>query len=346
MAASGSFTLGELAGRLGARLEGDPARRVRAVAPLETAGPDDVSFVLGPRYARLAAGTRAGALVAPEGMAGLPAAVLRVAAPQAALIALLRLFHPEPPLQPGTHRLAWVEDGARVDAGAAVGPFAVVERGARIGRGSRVGALCFVGEGAELGEEVVLYPRVVVSDGVRIGNRVIVHSGAVLGADGFGYAFDGQAHRKIPQVGGVRIEDDVEIGANTTVDRATLGDTVIGRGSKLDNLVQVGHNCQIGEDVILVSQVGVSGSSRVGRRAVLAGQVGIADHVEIGEGTILTAQSGVPSDVPGGEVWSGTPARPTVQAKRIWAAENRLPDLLRRVRDLEKRLTDLEKGAK
>jgi UDP-3-O-[3-hydroxymyristoyl] glucosamine N-acyltransferase len=346
VAASGSFTLGELAGRLGARLEGDPARRVRAVAPLETAGPDDVSFVLGPRYARLAAGTRAGALVAPEGMAGLPAAVLRVAAPQAALIALLRLFHPEPPLQPGTHRLAWVEDGARVDAGAAVGPFAVVERGARIGRGSRVGALCFVGEGAELGEEVVLYPRVVVRDGVRIGNRVIVHSGAVLGADGFGYAFDGQAHRKIPQVGGVRIEDDVEIGANTTVDRATLGDTVIGRGSKLDNLVQVGHNCQIGEDVILVSQVGVSGSSRVGRRAVLAGQVGIADHVEIGEGTILTAQSGVPSDVPGGEVWSGTPARPTVQAKRIWAAENRLPDLLRRVRDLEKRLTDLEKGAK
>jgi UDP-3-O-[3-hydroxymyristoyl] glucosamine N-acyltransferase len=346
VAAGGSFTLGELAGTLGARLEGDPARRVHAVAPLETAGPDDVSFVLGPRYARLAAETRAGALVAPEGMAGLPAAVLRVAAPQAALIALLRLFHPEPPLRPGTHRLAWVEDGARVDAGAAVGPFAVVERGARIGRGSRVGALCFVGEGAELGEDVVLYPRVVVRDGVRIGNRVIVHSGAVLGADGFGYAFDGQAHRKIPQVGGVRIEDDVEIGANTTVDRATLGDTVIGRGSKLDNLVQVGHNCQIGEDVILVAQVGVSGSSRVGRRAVLAGQVGIADHVEIGEGTILTAQSGVPSDVPAGEVWSGTPARPTVQAKRIWAVENRLPDLLRRVRELEKRLTDLEKGAK
>jgi UDP-3-O-[3-hydroxymyristoyl] glucosamine N-acyltransferase len=346
VAAAGPFTLGELAGTLGARLEGDPARRVRAVAPLEAAGPDDVSFVLGPRYARLAAETRAGALVAPEGMAGLPTAVLRVAAPPAALIALLRLFHPEPPLEPGIHRLAWVADGARVDAGAAVGPFAVVERGARIGRGSRVGALCFVGEGAELGEDVVLYPRVVVRDGVRIGNRVIVHSGAVLGADGFGYAFDGQAHRKIPQVGGVRIEDDVEIGANTTVDRATLGDTVIGRGSKLDNLVQVGHNCQIGEDVILVSQVGVSGSSRVGRRAVLAGQVGIADHVEIGEGAILTAQSGVPSDVPAGEVWSGTPARPTVHAKRIWAVENRLPDLLRRVRDLEKRLTDLEKGAK
>ena len=344
--AAGGFTLGEVAAALGARLEGDPGRRVRAVAPLETAGPEEISFVLGPRYAGLAARSRAGAIVAPEGLADLPGPVLRVAAPPAALIALLRLFHPEPPVVPGAHRLAWVDESARVDPGAAVGPFAVVERGARIGRGSRVGALCFVGEGAELGEDVVLYPRVVVRDGVRIGNRVIVHPGAVLGADGFGYTFDGQAHRKIPQVGGVRIEDDVEIGAKTTVDRATLGETVIGRGTKLDNLVQVGHNCQIGEDVILVAQVGISGSCRIGSRAVLAGQVGIADHVEIGEGAIITAQSGATGGVPAGAVWSGTPARPTMEAKRIWAAETRLPDLLRRVRDLEKRLAELEKGAK
>ena len=346
MADGRSFTLGELSGTLNARLEGEASLRVRAVAPLETAGPEDISFVLGPRYVKAAAATRAGAVVAPEGLGGLPGAVLRVGAPQAALIALLHLFHPEPPIEPGTHRLALVADGARVDASAAVGPFAVVERGAHIGRGSRVGALCFVGENAVVGDDVVLHPRVVVRNGVRIGNRVIVHPGAVLGADGFGYAFDGQAHRKIPQVGGVRIEDDVEIGANTTVDRATLGETVIGRGSKLDNLVQVGHNCQIGEDVILVSQVGVSGSSKVGHRAVLAGQVGIADHVEVGDGAILTAKSGVPNDIPAGEVWSGIPARPTGEAKRIWAAENRLPELLRRVRDLEKRLTDLEKGAK
>ena len=272
--------------------------------------------------------------------------MLRVAAPSAALIALLRLFYPEPPRVPGIHRLAWVDEGAQVDPAAAVGPFAVVERGARIGRGSRVGALCFVGARAELGEDVLLYPRVVVRDGVRIGNRVIVHPGAVLGADGFGYAFDGQAHRKIPQVGGVRIEDDVEIGANSTVDRATLGETVIGRGSKIDNLVQVGHNCQIGEHVILVSQVGISGSTRVGQGAVLAGQVGVGDHMEIGAGAVLTGQAGVMGDIPAGQVWSGTPARPTIQAKRIWAAEKRLPELLRRVHDLEKRLTELEKGAK
>ena len=281
MAAAGPYTLAELAAALGARLEGDPGLQVRGVAPLETAGPEEVSFAWGARHGR-----------------------------------------------------------------AAVGPFAVVERRARIGRGSRVGALCFVGEGARLGEDVQLYPRVVVRDGVQIGNRVIVHSGAVLGADGFGYAFDGHAHRKIPQVGGVRIEDDVEIGANTTVDRATLGVTVIGRGSKLDNLVQVAHNCEIGEDVLLVAQVGVAGSCRIGSRAVLAGQVGVADHTTIGAGAIITAKSGVTGEIPAGTVWSGIPARPTGEFRRIWAAQGRLPDLLRRVRELEARLGELEKRSK
>ena len=346
MAAGGPYSLAELAAALGARLEGDPGVRVHGVAPLETAGPEDVSFALGARHARAAAASRAGAILAGDDVGGLGCAVLRVPAPQTALIALLRLFYPEPPLEPGIHRLAWVAEGAEVDPSAAVGPFAVVERRALIGRGSRVGALCFVGEGARLGEEVRLYPRVVVRDGVRIGNRVIVHSGAVLGADGFGYAFDGRAHRKIPQVGGVSIEDDVEIGANTTVDRATLGVTVIGRGSKVDNLVQVAHNCEIGEDVILVSQVGVSGSCRIGSRAVLAGQVGVADHATIGAGAIVTAKSGLTGDIPAGEVWSGIPARPTAETKRIWAAEGRLPALLRRVRDLETRLGELEKRAK
>jgi UDP-3-O-[3-hydroxymyristoyl] glucosamine N-acyltransferase len=182
---------------------------------------------------------------------------------------------------------------------------------------------------------------VVLAD-VHIGNRVIVHAGTVLGADGFGYAFDGRAHRKIPQVGGLRIEDDVEIGANSAIDRATLGETVVRRGTKIDNLVQVGHNCDVGEDVILVAQVGIAGSSRIGNRVMLAGQVGVADHVTIGAGTILTAQSGVPSDVPAGEVWSGTPSRPAAEQRRIWAGETHLPDLMKRVRALEKRLKEIE----
>jgi UDP-3-O-[3-hydroxymyristoyl] glucosamine N-acyltransferase len=335
-------TLGEVATALGATLDGDASRPVRGVAPLETAGPDDVSFLVSDRYQREAERTRAAAVVAPPDAQRLPCAVLRVAAPRAAMIALLRLFHPEPVTSPGIHPLAHVAPGAVVDPTAAVGPFAVIEAGARVGRGARVGALVYVGSGVEVGEETTLHPGVVVRDGVQMGRRVIVHPGAVLGADGFGYVFEDGAHRKIPQVGGVRIEDDVEIGANTTIDRGMLGDTVIGRGSKLDNLVQVGHNCDVGSDVIVVAQVGLSGSCRVGDRAVLAGQVGVADHVSIGAGAVLTAQAGVPSDVDAGEIRGGTPARPMAEARRIWAAERMLPDLLRKVRALEQRVRELE----
>ena len=338
------FTLGRIAEALGATLEGDPARVIVGVAALDIAGPEHVSFLVHPRYQRAAAQSAAGALVAGRDAEGLPQALLRVDSPPAALIALLRLFYPEPPAAAGIHATAVVADGAHVDPTAWVGASAVVEPGARIGARSRVGALCFVGAGAVLGDDVVLHPRVVVTDGVRVGDRVIVHPDAVLGADGFGYAFDGTAHRKIPQVGGLRIEDDVEIGANSTIDRATLGDTRIRRGTKIDNLVQVGHNCDVGEDVILVAQVGVSGSCKIGNRAVVAGQAGLADHATIGAGAVVTAQSGVPSEVPAGEIWGGLPSRPFAKTRRIWMAEGLLPDLVRKVRALEKRVRELEGG--
>jgi UDP-3-O-[3-hydroxymyristoyl] glucosamine N-acyltransferase len=337
-----SFTLGRLADALGASLQGDPVRVMTGVAPLEAAEPDQISFLTDPRYLRQAQASRAGALLVGRDVAGLSAALLQVDHPQQALIRLLALFHPEPASEPGVHATACVAPSARVDASAAIGPLAVVEADAVIGPRCRVGALTFVGRGAVLGEDVRLHPHVAVLADVHIGNRVIVHAGTVLGADGFGYAFDGRAHRKIPQVGRLRIEDDVEIGANTAIDRATLGETVVRRGTKIDNLVQIGHNCDVGEDVILVSQVGIAGSSRVGNRAMLAGQVGISDHVTIGAGAILTAQSGVPSDVPAGEIWSGTPSRPTSAQKRIWAGEGQLPELIKRVRALEKRLKEIE----
>jgi UDP-3-O-[3-hydroxymyristoyl] glucosamine N-acyltransferase len=344
MVSGAEFTLGRLAEALGATLEGDPARVVRGVAPLESAGPDDVSFLTDPRYRGAAQASRAGAFVAGPGVAGLPAPVLRVAAPAQALIDLLLLFHPEPPVVAGVDPSAIVAADARVDATAAVGPLAVIEARARVGARVRVGALAYVGPGVEVGEASTLGPHSTLLAGVRVGRRVLVHAGAVIGADGFGFAFDGARHRKIPQTGGVLIEDDVEIGANTTIDRATFGDTIVRRGTKIDNLVQIGHNVEVGEHAILVAQVGVSGSSRLGRGVVLGGQVGIADHVSIGDGAMVAAQSGVPSDLAAGGRYFGSPARPLAEASRVVAAATRLPELLKRVRALERAVEKLGGG--
>ena len=253
---------------------------------------------------------------------------------------------PAPAPKPGIDPSAVVAADAHVDGSASIGALSVVEAGAHIGAGVRLYPLVYVGAGVEIGDGSIIYPHVTLRDGVRLGRRVIVHPGAVLGADGFGYAFHDGAHRKIPQVGGVRVEDDVEIGANTTIDRATFGDTVVGRGTKIDNLVQLGHNVEVGEHCIIVSQVGVSGSSRLGRGVVLAGQVGVADHVTIGDGALIGGRSGIAADVAPGEKLLGTPARPILQAKRIMLAEGKLPELLQRVRALEQRLQALEGNAR
>ena len=335
------FTLGELAEALQAQLDGDPARVVTGVAPLETAGPDQISFLTDPRFRDAARASRAGAFLAPRDVADLPGPILHCATPQQALIDLVRLFHPPVSTPPGVDRTAVVAADARVDPTAAVGPLTVIESRAVIGPGVRLHALVHVGPGVQIGEGSVIYPHVSLRDGVRLGRRVVIHAGAVLGADGFGFAFDGSAHRKVPQVGGVLIEDDVEIGANTTIDRATFGDTIVRRGTKIDNLVQLGHNVEVGEHSLLVAQVGVGGSSRLGRGVVLGGQVGVADHATVGDGVIAAAQSGIPSHIEAGaKVW-GTPARPLGLAKRITVAEGRLPELLQRVRALEQRLQKL-----
>jgi UDP-3-O-[3-hydroxymyristoyl] glucosamine N-acyltransferase len=339
--ARAGFTLGELAEVLHARLDGDPGRVVTGVAPLESAESHQISFLTDLRYRSAADASRAGAFLAPRDVRNLPAPTLGCDAPQQALIELLRLFHPLVPTPAGVDRTAVVAPEARIDPSATVGPLCVVEGRAVIGARVRLHALVHVGAGVEIGDDSVLYPHVSLREGVRLGRRVIIHAGAVLGADGFGFAFDGAAHRKIPQVGGVLIEDDVEIGANTTIDRATFGDTIVRRGTKIDNLVQIGHNVLVGEHSLLVAQAGVSGSSRLGRGVILAGQVGVADHVTIGDGVIVGAQAGVPSDLAAGDKVLGTPARPILQAKRIMVAELRLPELLQRVRALEHKLERL-----
>jgi UDP-3-O-[3-hydroxymyristoyl] glucosamine N-acyltransferase len=339
------FTLGELAGALGATLDGDPGQRVTGVAPLDAAGPEDVSFVTDPRYRAAARASRAGAFVAGEDAGPLPGAVLRVRHPPRALVALLGLFHPAPAGEPGVHPTAVVAAGARVDPTAAVGPLVVVAEGAVVGARAWLHASVYVGPHVVVGEDCVIHPHVTLREGVRLGRRVVIHPGAVLGADGFGFVSGGTGHTKIPQVGGVVVEDDVEIGANTTIDRATVGDTVIGRGTKIDNLVQIGHNVRVGEHVLLVAQVGVSGSCRLGRGVVLGGQVGVADHVTLGDGVMVGAQSGLHADVEAGARLLGTPARPLTEAKRIMLAEGRLPEVVRRLRAVERRLARLEGGA-
>jgi UDP-3-O-[3-hydroxymyristoyl] glucosamine N-acyltransferase len=336
------FTLGQLAEALDAKLDGDATRVVTGVAPLEAATATDVSFLTDPRYDTAARASRAGAFVAPIGTRGLPAPVLECRSPQHAVIELLTLFFAPAAPVPGVHGAAVVAAEASVDATASIGPLAIVEAGARIGARVQVHALAYVGRGVEIGDDSLVYPHVVLREGVRLGRRVIVHAGAVLGADGFGYAPDGGRHRKIPQVGGVVVEDDVEIGANATVDRATLGATVIRRGTKIDNLVQVAHNVEIGEDCILAAQTGIAGSTRLGRGVLCGGQVGISDHVTIGDGVGAAAQTGIAEDVPAGTKVAGTWARPFMQARRIWVSQAALPEMVTLLKKLERRVAELE----
>jgi UDP-3-O-[3-hydroxymyristoyl] glucosamine N-acyltransferase len=342
MSVAAGFALGRLAQVLEATLDAHPERVVTGVAPLATAGPDDLAYV-DREHLEPARASRAGAFIAPADVTGLPAPALRCREPRLALAAALRLFHPGAAAAPGVDRSACVAPGARVDPSASVGALAVIESGATIGPRVRVGALAWIGAGVSIGEDSVLFPHVAVYAGARLGRRVIVHAGAVIGSDGFGFVPGADGPVKIPQVGTVIVEDDVEIGANSTIDRATLGETVIGRGTKIDNLVHIAHNVEVGARCLMAAQVGIAGSSRLGHDVWLGGQAGVADHVEVGDGAMLAAGAAVMRDVPAGERYAGRWARPATQAHRIWVAEAQLPELLRAVRTLERRLAELER---
>ncbi|HEU0012047.1 MAG TPA: UDP-3-O-(3-hydroxymyristoyl)glucosamine N-acyltransferase [Longimicrobium sp.] len=332
------LTIAEVARIAEGAVEGDADRLVRGMAPLEEAGPDELSFVAEARYHPYISASRAGAvLVARDAQVELPAgmAAVRVDDPRRAIARILPVLYPEPPAAPGVHPTAVIGAGARVAASASIAPYAVVGEGTTVGERARIGAHAVVGRDCAIGEDAVLHAHVTLYDRVQVGARAVVHSGARLGADGFGYVFEGGGHRKVPQVGGCRIGDDVEVGANTTIDRGSIGDTVVGQGTKIDNLVQIGHNCRIGRHVIIVSQVGISGSTKVGDGAVLGGQAGVQGHITIGAGARVGGQSGVFGDVPDGQTVSGYPARPHREALRAQAALFRLPALMERIRKLE-----------
>jgi UDP-3-O-[3-hydroxymyristoyl] glucosamine N-acyltransferase len=309
------------------------------VAPLDRAGPEHLSFLADPKYLPYLANAQAGAVLIAEsltmrGSTTLPRIVVRDV--HRALATLLQRFHPEPVSEPGIHPTAVLGKGVEAGLDVVIGPYVVVGAGVGVGAGARLGAHCVIGDGCRIGAGVVLHPGVTLYPGVVIGDRSIVHSGARLGADGYGYTWVDGAHHKVPQVGGCVIGRDVEIGANSTIDRGSIGSTEIGDGVKIDNLVHIGHNVRVGAHSLIVAQVGVSGSVEIGSRATLGGQVGVSGHLRIGDGVILAAKSGVWGDITEPGVYSGNPARPHKEVLRQQAGIARLSGLIKRLRELER----------
>lgn len=339
------ITVGELAARVGGEVHGDADRALKGAATLDAAGPDQLAFFGDPRYRKAFEATAAGAVLVPRSLGEVPGrTVVAVDVPQVAFARLLPVFHPEQRPGGGIREGAFVDPEASVDPTAAVMPGAYVAARASVGPRSVLQPGVFVGEDAHVGADAFLHPNVVIREGCHVGDRVILHAGVVIGADGFGFAFDASvpAHVKIPQVGIVRIEDDVEIGANSCVDRATTGETVVGRGTKIDNLVQLAHNVRVGPLSILCAQAGVSGSTELGQGVLLAGQVGVVGHIRVGDQARIGAQSGVAHDVPDGATLSGTPAVPHREWLRNAAAMGQLASLVKEVRALRRRVTELE----
>ena len=336
--------LRELASHVGGEVIGDGETAIESVAPIDSAGRGDIAFIASPRYRHHLATTKASALIvsADEEEKG-GTNLLRVADPYLAFAKILDLLQPSAPHHGGRHPGSEVYEGAEVGDEVSLYPFAVVDEGASIGDRVVLYPGVYIGRNAVIGDDTLLYPNVTVREGCRIGKGVIVHANSVIGSDGFGYAGEGGRHVKIPQTGIVVIEDDVEIGACVTIDRATLGKTIIRRGTKVDNIVQIAHNVEIGEDSIVVAQVGISGSTKIGKRVTLAGQVGVVGHIEIADNVTVGAQSGVIKSLTEEGLYSGMPAMPYHQWQRTYGIVRKLPELRKRLLQLEQRLEKLEK---
>ena len=335
--------LREIAERLECRLDGDGEIDIRRVAGIEEAGPGDLTFFTNPKYASALSKTGASAVILADTAGAAPCAMLRVRQPYLAFAKAIELFAGDDRPTAGIHRLAEVAPTAIVSSDASVGPFVVIGDAARIGARTVVYPLVTIGRGAHIGDDCVIHSRVSIRERVQMGHRVIVQDGAVVGSDGFGFAKrpDG-THHKIPQIGGVVIEDDVEIGANAAIDRPAVGETRIGAGTKIDNLVQVAHGVTIGRDVLLAAQVGIAGSTTIEDTVTLAGQVGVSGHITIGKGTIATAQTGIPNSVEPGSFISGYPAINNRDWLKSSAIFRKLPELRKTIADLEARLAKLE----
>ena len=336
-------TVADIAKHVRGEIHGDSTAPISGFAPADSAKRGDLTFAETDAYFAAAEASAASAILVAGDRTSATKTLIRVKNARVAFAKVLPLFFAEPVMEGQRHPTAVIPNTSFVDETAYIGPHCVIGEHCTIGPraallgGNHLGDHCVVGEDTKLFPNVVLYAR------TQVGQRVRLHAGCVIGSDGFGYVFDSGAHQKVLQVGHVIIGDDVEIGANTTVDRGAIGATVIGKGTKIDNLVQIAHNVQTGEHCIVVAQVGIAGSTKLGNYVVLGGQVGLAGHLKIGNQVTIAAQSGVMHDIPDGEKWLGSPAQPDRQTKRQWLALHQLPELLRRVKELERQLAEQKK---
>lgn len=330
------MTASDIAKLLGGNLAGDGAQEIRGIAGLASAGPEDLTFAEGERALAQAAASGAGCVLVPEGATVAGRTTIAVSSPKFALTRAAEALCPRSVPVTGIHPTAVIAPDARLAADVSVGPYAVVESEVSVGAGTCLGAGVFLGEGSQVGAGCMLYPRVTVYAGARIGDRVILHSGVVIGSDGFGYVFAEGRYHKFPQLGQVILEDDVEIGSNSTVDRGSLGVTMVGQGTKVDNLVQIAHNVKIGRHCVIAAQTGISGSCEIGDYVVMGGQVGMGDHARVGDRAVLGGGAGIlPGKIvrKGQTVW-GRPARPLAEFKRMYAHFANLPSLAQKVKEI------------
>ncbi len=330
------MNLQRIAEKLGCTIEGDATLEISGVAGLDDARPGDLTFLSNRKYLRSLATTRASAiLIAPGETCPKNLAALRSQNPYLDFARAIELFHPAPHYAPGVHPTAIIAPSAKIGVGAHIGPYCYVADDVQIGDRAVLHSFVTIYSGARIGNHFFAHSHACVRENCRIGDRVILQNGAVIGSDGFGFAPDANGHwYKMRQAGVAVLEDDVEIQAHSAIDRATVGETRIGRGAKIDDLVLVGHACKVGEDTLLCGQVGLAGSTEIGKHCILAGQVGAAGHLTIGDGTTVSSQSGVPGDVPAGAVYSGYPAMDNLSWRKSVAVFNRLPELQKELRDL------------
>lgn len=339
-------TLQEICEFVGGELLGDGTIEIHGVSGIKEALPGEITFVANNKYRSEMARTQASAIIVGEDIEFKGKPLIRVKNPYFAFVRVLEMFSWRKRIEPhyGIHETAIIGENVQIGERVSIQAHVVIGDNVVIGDGTIIGPLCYIGDDTHIGEETLIYPNVTIREEVTVGNRVIIHSGAVIGSDGFGFAKVSDRHHKIPQIGTVIIEDDVEIGANTTIDRATMtnGATVIKRGTKIDNLVQVAHNVVIGEDCLLAGQVGIAGSVEIGNHVTLAGQAGVAGHLHIGDNTIVAAKAGVTKDIPSNQFVSGFPAVEHTRDLRMLAALRKLPEALATIQTLQKRIAELE----